>query len=200
MHAVAPWAVDTPAFELQVDAPAGNREISYSQDFFVVSPPAPVSTVRTDSCFFRLLSWMTRAYRSPNKPTNFDAAVKPGNAKSARIDLGFFIAQPNRKMKPVFPVTAMVNLLLLQDNASTHYCFSPTRTRVDPFFNYYILRIKNPVIAMSVIAGSRSGNPAFSALLEKCGNATPVASFTVTYAIANVLLTLWGPVIVAVIH
>ena len=68
------------------------------------------------------------------------------------------------------------------------------------FFNYYILRIKNPVIAMSVIAGSRSGNPAFSALLEKCGNATPVASFTVTYAIANVLLTLWGPVIVAVIH
>jgi hypothetical protein len=48
--------------------------------------------VATDGCFFRLLSWITRAYRSPNLPTNFDEAVKPGNANSARIDLGFFMA------------------------------------------------------------------------------------------------------------
>lgn len=65
------------------------------------------------------------------------------------------------------------------------------------FINYYVLKIKNPVIAMAVIAGSRSGNPAFSALLEKTQNATPVAAFTVTYAVANILLTLWGPIIVA---
>jgi len=65
------------------------------------------------------------------------------------------------------------------------------------FFNYYVLKIKNPVIATSVVVGSRSANPAFSALLEKTQNATPVASFTVTYAIANIMLTLWGPVIVA---
>jgi hypothetical protein len=31
------------------------------------------------------------------------------------------------------------------------------------------------------------------------GNATPVVSFTVTYAVANVLLTLWGPIIVGII-
>ena len=68
------------------------------------------------------------------------------------------------------------------------------------FFNYYVLRIKNPVTAMSVVAGSRSANPAFSALLEKTGNATPVPAFTVTYAVANILLTLWGPVIVAALH
>lgn len=67
------------------------------------------------------------------------------------------------------------------------------------FFNYYVLKIKNPVIAMSVVVGSRSANPAFSALLDKTQNATPVAAFTVTYAIANILLTLWGPVIVAVL-
>lgn len=66
--------------------------------------------------------------------------------------------------------------------------------------SYYILKIKNPVIAMGVVTGSRSANPAFSALLEKTQNATPVASFTVTYAIANILLTLWGPVIVNVLH
>lgn len=68
------------------------------------------------------------------------------------------------------------------------------------FFNYYILKIKNPVIAMAVVVGSRSANPAFSALLDKTQNATPVAAFTVTYAIANILLTLWGPVIVAALH
>ena len=65
------------------------------------------------------------------------------------------------------------------------------------FFSYYVLKIKNPVIAMAVVAGSRSGNPAFSALLDKTQNATPVAAFTVTYAVANILLTLWGPIIVA---
>ena len=37
------------------------------------------------------------------------------------------------------------------------------------------------------------------ALLAKAGNATPVVSFTVTYAVANVFLTLWGPIIVGII-
>lgn len=35
--------------------------------------------------------------------------------------------------------------------------------------------------------------------MEKAGNATPVVPFTVTYAVANVLLTLWGPVIIALV-
>ena len=42
--------------------------------------------------FLLLLSWMTRAYRSAKTPNNFDEAVKPGKAKSARIDSGGFIA------------------------------------------------------------------------------------------------------------
>lgn len=67
-------------------------------------------------------------------------------------------------------------------------------------FNYYVLRIKNPVISLAVVIGSRSANPAFSALLDKTQNATPVAAFTVTYAVANILLTLWGPVIVTALH
>ena len=92
MHAVTPRTTDTPALELQVHPPAGNREVSYPQDPLVVTPPAPVTTVTTDSCFFRRLSRITRAYRSPNTPANFDDTVKPGNANSARIVLGFFMA------------------------------------------------------------------------------------------------------------
>jgi putative transport protein len=67
------------------------------------------------------------------------------------------------------------------------------------FFSYYVLRIKSPIEALACVAGGRSANPAFAALLTKAGNATPVVSFTVTYAVANVFLTLWGPVIVGII-
>ena len=67
------------------------------------------------------------------------------------------------------------------------------------FFSYFVLRIRNPIEALACVAGGRSANPAFAALLAKAGNATPVVSFTVTYAVANVFLTLWGPVIVGIV-
>lgn len=67
------------------------------------------------------------------------------------------------------------------------------------FFSYYILRIQNPIEALACVVGGRSANPGFAALLQKAGNSTPVVTFTVTYAVANVLLTLWGPLIVGII-
>ena len=91
MHAAAPRAIDSPAIELQVDPPAGNREITYPQVPFVVTSPAAVSTVRADGCFFLRLSFMMRAYRSPNTPFNWEATTKPGNANSERIDWVFFM-------------------------------------------------------------------------------------------------------------
>jgi putative transport protein len=67
------------------------------------------------------------------------------------------------------------------------------------FFSYYVLRIRNPIEALACVAGGRSANPAFAALLAKAGNGTPVIAFTVTYAVANVFLTLWGPIIVGLV-
>lgn len=67
------------------------------------------------------------------------------------------------------------------------------------FISYYLLRIKNPIELLATIAGGRSANPGFAALLEKAGNATPVVAFTATYAIANIWLTLWGPIIISLI-
>ncbi|MEM7436550.1 MAG: aspartate-alanine antiporter [Myxococcota bacterium] len=67
------------------------------------------------------------------------------------------------------------------------------------YFSYYVLRIQNPIEALGCVVGGRSANPGFAALLEKAGNATPVVSFTVCYAVANVLLTLWGPLIIGLI-
>ena len=63
--------------------------------------------------------------------------------------------------------------------------------------NFYILKIKNPVEALGVLVGSKSANPAFSSLLDKTQNATPTPTFTMTYAVANIFLTLWGPIIIA---
>ena len=67
------------------------------------------------------------------------------------------------------------------------------------YFSYYVLGIRNPIEALACVVGGRSANPGFAALLDKAGNATPVVTFTVTYAVANVLLTLWGPLIIGIV-
>jgi len=67
------------------------------------------------------------------------------------------------------------------------------------YFSYYVLNIRNPIEALGCMVGGRSANPAFASLLDKAGNATPVVSFTVTYAVANVFLTIWGPLVVGII-
>ncbi len=65
--------------------------------------------------------------------------------------------------------------------------------------SYYVLKIKNPIDILATIAGGRSANPGFAALLDKAGNSTPVLPFTASYAIVNIWLTLWGPIIVALV-
>ncbi len=65
--------------------------------------------------------------------------------------------------------------------------------------NYKLFKIQNPIEALGVLTGSKSANPGFAALLEKAGNSTATATFTMTYAVANIFLTLWGPVIIAII-
>jgi len=67
------------------------------------------------------------------------------------------------------------------------------------YISYYLLKIKNPIILLATIAGGRSANPGFAALLDKAGNSTPVVPFTATYAVANILLTLWGPIVVSLV-
>lgn len=66
-------------------------------------------------------------------------------------------------------------------------------------FDYFILKIKNPVDSVAIIAGGRSANPAYAEVLRKTQNSTPVLPFSVGYAVANVFLTMWGPVIVGII-
>ena len=94
-------------------------------------------------------------------------------------------------------------LVAIQQHGITLFLLGVAVTLIPPiltfFFSFYVLRIRNPIEALACVAGGRSSNPAFAALLAKAGNSTPVVSFTITYAVANVFLTLWGPVIVGII-
>lgn len=65
------------------------------------------------------------------------------------------------------------------------------------YFGKYILGYKNAAIFAGALAGARSANPAFGEVLNKAGNSTPTNSFAITYALANVFLTLLGPLVVA---
>lgn len=61
----------------------------------------------------------------------------------------------------------------------------------------YILHYDNTAIFAGALSGSRSANPAFGEVLDKAGNSIPTTPFAITYALANVFLTLLGPLVVA---
>ncbi len=66
-------------------------------------------------------------------------------------------------------------------------------------FGRYVLRYANTAIFAGALSGSRSANPAFGEVLDKAENAIPTVPFAITYALANVFLTLLGPLIVALV-
>jgi len=61
----------------------------------------------------------------------------------------------------------------------------------------YVLKYENVAVFAGALSGSRSANPAFGEILDKAGNTVPTVPFAITYALANVFLTLLGPLIVA---
>ncbi|MFZ3483341.1 aspartate-alanine antiporter [Sphingomonas sp. 3-13AW] len=66
-------------------------------------------------------------------------------------------------------------------------------------FGRYVLGYRNAAIFAGALSGSRSANPAFGAVLDKAGSSVPTVAFAITYALANVLLTLLGPLVVGLV-
>jgi putative transport protein len=54
----------------------------------------------------------------------------------------------------------------------------------------------HPGIALGCVAGARTTAPALGAVEEVIQSRVPALGYTVTYAVGNMLLTLWGVVIV----
>ena len=75
-------------------------------------------------------------------------------------------------------------------------------TLIPAFIGLYLGKMMKmePVVLVGALCGARSANPAIGAVTDQAESSAPAIGFTVPYAIANVLLTVWGPVIVGVMH
>jgi putative transport protein len=62
-------------------------------------------------------------------------------------------------------------------------------------FGRFVLKM-NPVILLGATAGAGTVTAALRAIQDEAQSKTPVLGYTVPYAIGNILLTAWGPVIV----
>ena len=58
----------------------------------------------------------------------------------------------------------------------------------------------NPVILLGAEAGAGTTTAALRAVQDAAGSKLPVLGYTVPYAVGNILLTAWGPVIVALMR
>ena len=65
-------------------------------------------------------------------------------------------------------------------------------------FGRYVLRM-NPVILLGACAGAGTVTAALRAIQDEAGSRLPVLGYTVPYAVGNILLTAWGPVIVMLV-
>jgi putative transport protein len=65
-------------------------------------------------------------------------------------------------------------------------------------FGRYVLKL-NPVLLLGACAGAQTVTAALAEVQEKAGSRTPVLGYTVPYAIGNILLTIWGSVIVTLL-
>ena len=62
-------------------------------------------------------------------------------------------------------------------------------------FGHRVLRM-NPVILLGACAGAGTVTAALRSIQDAAGSKLPVLGYTVPYAVGNILLTAWGPVIV----
>ena len=62
-------------------------------------------------------------------------------------------------------------------------------------FGRYVLKM-NPVILLGACAGAGTVTAALRGIQDEAGSKLPVLGYTVPYAIGNILLTAWGPVVV----
>jgi len=62
-------------------------------------------------------------------------------------------------------------------------------------FGRYVLRME-PLIVLGACAGAGTITAALRAIQDESGSSIPALGYTVPYAIGNILLTAWGPVLI----
>ena len=75
------------------------------------------------------------------------------------------------------------------------FCVAVTPHLAALLFGRHVLKM-NPVILLGACAGAGTVTAALRSIQDEAGSKLPVLGYTVPYAIGNILLTAWGPVIV----
>jgi putative transport protein len=63
----------------------------------------------------------------------------------------------------------------------------------------YVLKM-SPLMTLGGLAGAQTCTPGLNALREASDSNIGSLAYTVPYAIGNILLTVWGAVVVAIVH
>ncbi|SDE33377.1 aspartate-alanine antiporter [Nocardioides lianchengensis] len=66
------------------------------------------------------------------------------------------------------------------------------------FLGKYVFKFSTPIL-LGIIAGANTTTAAIGAVTDRAKSQVPVIGYTVPYAVGNVLLTIWGSVIVALL-
>jgi aspartate-alanine antiporter len=67
------------------------------------------------------------------------------------------------------------------------------------YYGKYVLKM-HPVILCGALCGRQASTPALNAVSLAAASNAPVLGYTVPYTIANILLTLAGPIVVLIVH
>ena len=67
------------------------------------------------------------------------------------------------------------------------------------YYGKYMLKM-HPVILIGALCGRQASTPALNAVTLAAGSNVPVLGYTVPYTVANILLTLAGPVVVLIVR
>ena len=63
-------------------------------------------------------------------------------------------------------------------------------------FGRYVMKM-NPIIVLGACSGAGTITAALRAIQEEAQSELPALGYTVPYAVGNILLTAWGPVLIA---
>ncbi len=124
----------------------------------------------------------------------------PEPAQKILIDIGLivFIAVVGLKAGPnaVDAIKAGGVMLVAKILLAGAVC-----TLVGPILGFFVGHFifkQNAAMTLASLGGAQTAMPSLNALQDASGSKILALSFTLPYAIGNILLTLWGPVIVAV--
>src|SRR5581483_10227455 len=67
---------------------------------------------------------------------------------------------------------------------------------VSLFVAWKLMKLEAP-LALGAVAGQQCSTPAITSVQAAAGNTTPLMSYTIIYALSNVVLPLLGPIVVA---